>query len=52
MLEVIYEGLHIRATPGEIGHYVDHNMHSERRAFLYFLCPGMATIHLIISNQP
>ena len=29
MFEVIYEGLHIRATLGETGHYVDHNMHSE-----------------------
>lgn len=52
MTEVMYKGLHKWVSLGETGLYIDHNMHSEWRALTYFLYPGMATTHPIISIQP
>ena len=33
ILELMNKGLHTLVSLGEAGHYIDHNMHSERRAF-------------------
>ena len=52
MFEVVYKGLHTLVSHGETGHYIGHNMHSERPAITCFLYPGMATVHSIPHSRP